>query len=280
VVNPYTYFKHLCATESGRWNYAPVETDVIFDMRPSYRVDPVWMFADRYYLEDPTHLNIDGVLGLDPKASYPKTQTAEQAVAQSATNYWTSLDLYGFDSRKHLPIRDVNDVRRFAPFNAYDPRVASRAYEMAVPEAWRDRYPGFRYLRITRKQPQALEYLPAADGGRVLAYKRREEETSQVVTPVNEITSRYGFSWRAIERSGRDRELGIAGSEWAVFDMKTGEPVALQRTFVFTTLPGPNPATPRFAHWDTVVDCPGTVGHSPVSLMLSVRRRVVFHSEH
>jgi hypothetical protein len=52
---------------------------------------------------------------------------------------------------------------------------------------------------------------------------------------VSELKSRYGFTWRAIERP-HDRELGIAGGKLAVVDLKTGEILGLRRGFVLGTL--------------------------------------------
>jgi hypothetical protein len=48
---------------------------------------------------------------------------------------------------------------------------------------------------------------------------------------VSEIQSRYGYAWRGIFRP-RDRELGIAGGELIVLDLRTNEVLAIQRGFI------------------------------------------------
>ena len=54
-----------------------------------------------------------------------------------------------------------------------------------------------------------------------------------VVTEANTPTliSRYGYTWRGITRA-HDRELGIAGGELIILDLKTNEVLALRRGFV------------------------------------------------
>lgn len=48
---------------------------------------------------------------------------------------------------------------------------------------------------------------------------------------VSAIKSRYGFTWRSVPRP-HDRELGIAGGELIVLDLKTQEVVAVRRGFI------------------------------------------------
>jgi hypothetical protein len=48
---------------------------------------------------------------------------------------------------------------------------------------------------------------------------------------VSAIKSRYGFTWRGVPRP-HDRELGIAGGELIVLDLKTQEAVAVRRGFI------------------------------------------------
>jgi hypothetical protein len=65
----------------------------------------------------------------------------------------------------------------------------------------------------------------------------------------NEIGSRYGITWRGIRRPF-DRELGVAGGELAVVDLKTGEILGLRRGFVL--------AVPTLAgvDWGSANVCP------------------------
>jgi len=46
----------------------------------------------------------------------------------------------------------------------------------------------------------------------------------------NEIVSRYGYTWRGISRP-HDRELGVAGGEMVVVDLKTNEILGMRRGF-------------------------------------------------
>lgn len=46
------------------------------------------------------------------------------------------------------------------------------------------------------------------------------------------VTSRYGVAWRGIQRP-RDRELGVAGGEVLVLDLRTNEVLGVKRGFAF-----------------------------------------------
>ena len=50
---------------------------------------------------------------------------------------------------------------------------------------------------------------------------------------VSDIKSRFGYTWRGIDRS-HDRELGIAGGELIVLDLKTNEVLAVRRGYMRT----------------------------------------------
>ncbi len=55
-----------------------------------------------------------------------------------------------------------------------------------------------------------------------------------VVTPSNTSTARYGYAWREFFMSEHDLRLGIVGADLMVADMRTGELVALYRSFSLT----------------------------------------------
>lgn len=66
------------------------------------------------------------------------------------------------------------------------------------------------------------------------------------------IDSRYGYTWRGIKREN-DRELGIAGGETIVVDLRTNEVIAMWRGFAqnrATTVPGPT------ISWESAPACP------------------------
>jgi hypothetical protein len=64
----------------------------------------------------------------------------------------------------------------------------------------------------------------------------------------DELRARYGFTWRGISRS-MDRQLGIAGGEMLVVDLKTGEVLAMRRGFLLG-------GSDKGVHWDRMVACP------------------------
>ena len=67
---------------------------------------------------------------------------------------------------------------------------------------------------------------------------------------VTELKSRYGYVWRGIKRP-HDRELGIAGGELAVIDLKTNEILGLWRGFMRSRTRSGGPVW-----WLTAEPCP------------------------
>ena len=53
--------------------------------------------------------------------------------------------------------------------------------------------------------------------------------------PTNTLNSRYGYTWHGIERT-QARARGIAGGEQIIVDLKTGEVLALRRSFMFSNI--------------------------------------------
>jgi hypothetical protein len=88
--------------------------------------------------------------------------------------------------------------------------------------------PGSMKYRRFYRDPNAhpgQDYQTAIDGHFVrIPYIVAEEGTDN-------LKSRYGFTWRGITRP-YDRELGIAGGELIVLDVKTSEVLAVRRGFI------------------------------------------------
>ena len=58
-----------------------------------------------------------------------------------------------------------------------------------------------------------------------------QDRSPMIEEPVTEIKSRYGYTWRGISRP-HDRELGIAGGELIVLDLRLNEVLAVRRGFI------------------------------------------------
>jgi hypothetical protein len=65
----------------------------------------------------------------------------------------------------------------------------------------------------------------------------------------SQIISRYGYTWRGIQRD-RDREFGIAGGELIVLDLQTDEILGVRRGFAWTGTSG------RKTNWEFTPVCP------------------------
>lgn len=81
-----------------------------------------------------------------------------------------------------------------------------------------------RFYRDEKANPRK-GYQTATDGALVrVPYIVAEEHVSSLL-------SRYGYTWRGISRP-YDRELGIAGGELIIIDLRTNEVLAVRRSFV------------------------------------------------
>lgn len=65
---------------------------------------------------------------------------------------------------------------------------------------------------------------------RFSGYDGRDKNTTQLEY-VDKLASKYGWTWRGIRRP-LDREIGVAGGELAVVDLRSGEILGLRRGFI------------------------------------------------
>jgi hypothetical protein len=101
--------------------------------------------------------------------------------------------------------------------------------EMPISEGSRGQDASKKYRRYYR-DPDAhpgKKYQTAIGGrGVFVPYLVAEAETT-------ELKSRYGYIWRSVKRPN-DRELGIAGGELIILDLKTNEVMAVRRGYMRT----------------------------------------------
>ena len=90
--------------------------------------------------------------------------------------------------------------------------------------------------------------------GYIRVHGYRQNNAPMHIESVPTLRSRYGLIWRGVRRS-HDRELGIAGSEWIVLDLKTNDVLAIQRNYGLT---GRTRNAPQGIWWLNAVNCPGT----------------------
>jgi hypothetical protein len=62
-------------------------------------------------------------------------------------------------------------------------------------------------------------------------FGRVQDKSPMRSEAVSSLKSRYGYTWRGITRP-HDRELGIIGSELIVFDLQSGEVLAVRRGYI------------------------------------------------
>ena len=103
---------------------------------------------------------------------------------------------------------------------------------------------GFK-AKVLKKWPGKADLSDYPDQWRLNSY-------AAVETRVPELRSRYGVVWRGINRPF-DREMGIAGGETIVLDLKTNEILAISRGFAIVGYE--RKASPNFI-WGPPLICP------------------------
>jgi hypothetical protein len=61
----------------------------------------------------------------------------------------------------------------------------------------------------------------------------RDQQPKLLEEQIREPNSRYGFTWRGVTRP-HDREMGIAGGEWIILDIRTSEVLGVRRGYLRT----------------------------------------------
>jgi hypothetical protein len=245
------YFKWLCANDAGDYIFKKVEgVDSVFEMRPRVTYDQSWPWVSRYYMEDPVgrfHVSAN------PNAWRPEVQPMYASPLGNFNKY-----RYWYDKGGHT-----------RPYTQYFPEQSYAHFEMQARRIDQARYGAGRFVRFTRVWPTHPEYdrdengnirmfqdrkhlnINAAQVSKILRIEQLEESIyvedlhfallSRGRIPSNaemsdQVRSRYGYTWRGISRSPYDRDLGIAGNEILVYDLKDNTLLGVRRSFAWSPL--------------------------------------------
>ena len=200
------YFEHLCKNEAGEFIFKTIENvEGIMQMRP--RVEATdYMLEHLYALEDPYGETYGEEFNMGPKALEPGTFQS------------------GFVNPPYSDAVKTKDVKKRA-YRVYRPGKNYKFLEKPIPTFMQNSADDPKYLRYTRPNTDKLVY---EDGQYMYP---RDQQPSLIEEQVKELNSRYGFTWRGITRP-HDRELGIAGGEVIVLDLKTNEVLAVKRGYL------------------------------------------------
>jgi hypothetical protein len=194
-MTPQEYFDHLCKTEAGEFIFKTVENVAGFlQMRPRSRGTD-YELQHLYVLEDPYGANRDESISQEGYVNPPYAQT--------------------------VPIRSAEAYKLYKPNDSY------QFLEKPLPAKLRNAANVHKYLRYTR--PNTDKMIIEND----LYYYPRDQQPKMIEEQVQELKSRYGFTWRGVTRP-HDRELGVAGGELIILDLQTNEVLGLRRGYLRT----------------------------------------------
>jgi hypothetical protein len=145
--------------------------------------------------------NVEGVYQIRPR---------KRASSNALRDRYVMEDPYGYTEREALQPAFVF----LQNYQYFETKVTRR------PEPWEKRYlhPSWFEEPRNRDMYERFQIFDKTDP------KRTQKEF------VTSLQARFGYSWRGIKRD-KDRELGIAGGELIVIDLKTGEILGVRRGF-------------------------------------------------
>jgi hypothetical protein len=120
------------------------------------------------------------------------------------------------DHMQHL--HAMEDPYGYTDWEARDPQT------IFVDPPWRI----YSYFEAPMSRPMSRK-VPNTRYRRYSGYV--QDKSPMVEEHVQELKSRYGYTWRGISRP-HDRELGIAGGELIVLDLQTKEVLGVRRGFI------------------------------------------------
>jgi hypothetical protein len=171
--------------------------------------------------------SVESIYQIRPRAEEPEIAMKDRYVIE---------DPYG-----HSYSESESPAKLFVnyPFNIY------RYFEIGVVQS-ESSTPGNRIFRRSRGYEDRKKTVPGEQGRPKLISIRKP----MIRENVAELKSRYGFTWRGLNRI-HDRELGLAGGELMVVDLTTGEVLAVRRGFKFG-----RSGAPGGVYWLRGVVCP------------------------
>lgn len=205
-MTPQEYFDHLCKAEAGEFIYKTAENvEGIYQMRPRERATD-YMLQDLYALEDPYGPVYGQEFNIGPDAL--KAGTIQSGFVNPAYSQY---------------VRDKSEKG----YKLYKPDQSYKFLEKSIPTHLQSSTDGDKYLRYTRPNTDKL----VVEDGQY--FYPRDLQPKMIEERVKELKSRYGFTWRGINRF-HDRELGIAGGELIVLDVQTNEVLGVRRGYLRT----------------------------------------------
>lgn len=132
-------------------------------------------------------------------------------------------------------------------YSLFKPDQNYKFLEKPIPAPLQDPADGAKYLRYIRLNTDKLIF----ENGQYMY--PRDHWPPMIEERVQDLKSRYGFTWRGISRP-HDRELGIAGGEVIVLDLQTSEVLAVRRGYAASG--GKTKETVAGIWWLSAAKCP------------------------
>lgn len=241
------YFQHLCKLESGEFVYKTVQdVESIYFVRlhgypkegvllnPYILEDPFgwqdsWTSMGRYI---PSHspAGKDVKDGATVKTVITETERRQYRFVEAPQPYFrggVGIPLYKELYSEWAALPPINT----GPYRSGVGGITERNYMPGISVFNNETVrtgTGTKYVRLERNPDQVIKIHRYPQNQKTFTLYSHNNWINLEYT--DQITSRYGVVWRGITRP-RDRELGIAGSELLVLDLRTNEILGVRRGF-------------------------------------------------
>jgi len=215
------------ATEEGRFAHSikipnPVPEDSGY--RPGMTAKEYFEHLCRTEAGDfifQTVKDVDGIYQMRPRGTATNDEMMHLYALEDPYHVYEAMSEDAYVNPRYI------DAVKIGGYSLYKPDRNYKFLEKPLSLKIHNPTDTHRYLRYTKPN---TGHLVLEDGQYLYP---RNHWPPMIAEQVTNVKSRYGFTWRGITRP-HDRELGIAGSEVIVLDLRTNQVLAVRRGYALS----------------------------------------------
>lgn len=185
--------------------------------------------------------DVEGIYQMRPRVMATDYEMMHLYALEDPYNAYETLSGNSYVNPRYMTAVKKRGYSLFKPDQNY------KFLEKPIPAPLQDPADGAKYLRYIRLNTDKLIF----ENGQYMY--PRDHWPPMIEERVQDLKSRYGFTWRGISRP-HDRELGIAGGEVIVLDLQTSEVLAVRRGYAASG--GKTKETVAGIWWLSAAKCP------------------------
>ena len=185
--------------------------------------------------------DVEGIYQMRPRVMATDYEMMHLYALEDPYNAYETLSENSYVNPRYMTAVKKRGYSLFKPDQNY------KFLEKPTPPKLQNPADSTKYLRYMKPNTEKLVF----ENGQYLY--PRDHWPPMIEERVQDLKSRYGFTWRGITRP-HDRELGIVGGESIVFDLQTNEVLAVRRGYAASG--GKTRETVAGVWWLSAAKCP------------------------